>query len=156
MGKIVGSAGIAAGADVIRNLIDTNGITVTAGNLFGVLNNKSQMFAIDPAGSMVLEVATVSGTGTDQTDAAAITAPVTVVDNNDATVGVILPTAAAGKMMIVYAALTTAGLKIYPPTGGSINGGTATTGSITIEGMSAALFVGTSATNWGVAFTANT
>jgi hypothetical protein len=156
MGKILSAAGLAAAADVTRNIVDTNGVTVTAGKLFGVKNNQTTKYAIDPAGCEVLTVATVSGAGTDQTDAAAVTAPFTVVDNNDGTVGVILPTAVAGKVVEVYAALTTNALKIYPPTGGSINGGTATTGSISIEGMSVATFVGTSATNWGAIYTADT
>lgn len=99
--------------------------------------------------------AAVAAAGSAQGDAAALTGMVNVVSAADGTKGVILPSAAEGLVIHVYSSVATNGLKIYPPSSGTINDGSANA-AITIEGKTMAYCIGTSATNWAVIFTANT
>lgn len=100
-------------------------------------------------------VATVASAGSAQGDAASVTADITTVTGADGTKGVILPAAVPGKVMRVYNAVATNGLKIYPATSGTINGGSADA-AITIEGKTLCYLVGIDGTNWAATFTANT
>jgi len=93
-------------------------------------------------------------TGSDETDAAQLEFGFTVVTGADGTKGVILPAANPGAWLAVYSATATNGLKIYPASGESINGGTADV-AITIEGKTLALFAATATGNWAAMFTAN-
>lgn len=69
------------------------------------------------------DVGTLAATGSAQTDAAAITADVTRVTGADGTKGVILPAVGSGYYVIGNAVASI--LKVYPPSGGAINGGSA-------------------------------
>jgi hypothetical protein len=101
-------------------------------------------------------VKTVASAGSSQTDAAALTGLTNIVTGADGTKGVKLPAAAAtvGKAR-VYNAVATNGLKIYPASGDTINGGSADA-AITIEGKTLAILECLDGTNWGVSFVANT
>lgn len=56
---------------------------------------------------------------------------------------------------MVYSATATNGLKIYPPSGGSINGGS-TSAAITIEGKTLALLIALdTAGNYAAIYTVN-
>jgi hypothetical protein len=98
---------------------------------------------------------TVAATGEDETDAALLPYTVNHVTDADATVGVILPVASAGTIVDVYNEEASNGLLIYPPSGGTINGGSSDA-AITIEGKSLAKFVCTNGTNWAAIYTADT
>lgn len=97
---------------------------------------------------------TVAAAGTVIANATALSTGFTVVSGADDTKGVVLPTAAPGKVCEVYTSVATSGLKVYPPVNGTINDGSANS-AVVIEGKSLARFVGTSGTNWAAAYTAN-
>jgi hypothetical protein len=98
-------------------------------------------------------VAAITAAGTVQGDAAALTGVVNTA-TGDGTVGVVLPTAAAGLFVAVYNLHATAGLKVYPATGDDINDGT-TNAAVTIEGKTLALFFAVDATTWAAIYTVN-
>ncbi len=100
-------------------------------------------------------VDSVAAAGSAQGDAAALAIGFNTVTAADGTKGVILPTAVAGKQVRVYNSVATNGLKIYPATGGSINGGTANA-AITIEGKTFAVLEAVDTLNWAAVFTVNT
>jgi hypothetical protein len=94
--------------------------------------------------------------GSASTDATAITKMFSVVTGADGTKGVIMPVpSVAAAQYLVYSATATNGLKIYPPAGCSINGGS-TDAAITIEGKTLAMLVALDTTgNYAAIFTAN-
>lgn len=95
-----------------------------------------------------------AGAGTVIANAAAITARFTRSTGDD-TVGLQLPsTARIGDEYLVYNLAATAGLKVYPPTNGDINDGSANA-SVTIEGKTLARFINMDGTTWVAQFTAN-
>ncbi|MFA7238988.1 MAG: hypothetical protein WC091_02675 [Sulfuricellaceae bacterium] len=89
-------------------------------------------------------------------DATALAKPLSVVTGADGTKGVVLPTPTFGtEQFMVYSATATSGLKIYPPSGGAINGGSASA-AITIEGKSLALLIALDTSgNYAAIYTAN-
>ena len=102
------------------------------------------------------KVAAVAATGSVQGDAAALTVrALNSVSAADGTKGVILPSAAAGLKVEVYNEHATNGLKIYPASGDTINGGSANA-AITMEGKGIATFSCYDGTNWAAAFIVNT
>lgn len=106
------------------------------------------------AGRRYSDISTIAATGTVQANAASIANKVQMVSGADNTVGVILPTPTAGDEYFVYSTVATNGLKIYPHSTGTINGGSANA-AITIEGQTMAHFIALTTTNWGCIFTAN-
>lgn len=96
----------------------------------------------------------VAAAGSTQGDAAQLAYGVNNVTAADGTKGVLLPPASPGKVVHVYNSVATNGLKIYPATGETINGGSANA-AITSEGKTLATLVGTSSSNWAATFTAN-
>lgn len=66
----------------------------------------------------------VAAAGTIQSTATPITDSFILINNNTAANGVILPLANAGQEFYIYPQLATNAPKVYPPVGGSINGGT--------------------------------
>lgn len=103
----------------------------------------------------LLDAGTLAGAGSSQGTAAAIVHTVTSVTGADGTVAVVMPTAVAGDFRLVYNAVATNGLPIYPASGAAFNGGSSDA-AITIEGKTLALLVATSTTNWAAVYTANT
>jgi hypothetical protein len=100
------------------------------------------------------DAGTLAAAGSAQGDAAAVADFATSVSAADGTKGVVLPAAAAGKVYLVYNEHATSGLKVYPNTSDTINGGSANA-AVTTEGKTLALFYALDATNWGAIFTAN-
>ncbi len=123
----------------------TFGATTFAGDL-----------TLGSGGTLILDTpSTLAGTGTNQGTAAAIADQVTFVTAADGTVGVVLPSAAAGMVRMVYNTHATAGMKIYPASGDDINDGTSDA-AVTIEGKTLAIFVALDSTTWASIYTVNT
>jgi len=89
---------------------------------------------IDPS------VQTLAFAGTTQATAAPIVNDVTVVSNNTAANGGILPVATMGQTFYIIPSLVTNAPLVYPPVGGSINFGTANAG-VAITARKMAQFV---------------
>ncbi len=99
-------------------------------------------------------VASLAAAGNSQGTAAAVTNRVTTVTASDGTKGVILPANVIGRRYSVYNSVATSGLPVYPPSSGTINGGTANA-AVTIEGKTLAEFVVLTSTNIAATFTAD-
>lgn len=93
-----------------------------------------------------IAVAAVTPTGSAQGDAAALYEGYNAVSGADATKGVILPTAAVG-MRVEIKNVTAAILKIYPATGGAINGLSANA-ALSIAASTTTILTATSTTQW--------
>ena len=105
-------------------------------------------FIGDITGSITFPVETVAAAGAAATTATAATVyGVIIATGADGTKGVKLPTAAAGKVAIVKNTVAQI-LKVYPGTDDKINGGTATTGSLSMAASTSAVFVAYDAENW--------
>jgi predicted RecA/RadA family phage recombinase len=113
----------------------------------GTLSDAGVLAITGFAAMPTIPAATVAAAGTDQTDAAAIATGFTLVTAADGDKGVILPTAAAGKVCILKNS-EAAQLKVWPGTDDKINGGTATTGQLTMANSTAAIFIAYDATDW--------
>lgn len=98
---------------------------------------------------------TLAAAGSDLAGGAAVSDVVCNVTGADGTKGVTLPAATAGRVFYVYNAVATNGLKIYPASGETINGGS-TSAAVTIEGKTLAIFVCAADGNWAAQYTANT
>ena len=101
-------------------------------------------------GNITFPVATVAAAGSTNANATAITTyGVIHATGADATKGVKLPPAAAGKVVIVKNAdAANAVLKVYPDTSDKINSGTATTGSLNMAAKTAAMFIALDDVDW--------
>lgn len=98
----------------------------------------------------IVSVAALASAGSTQADAAALsaTAPFTNVSGGDGTKGVVLPVLPAGSMLHIYNAGAGA-LKIYPASGGAINGGSANAAlSLAAKGVARAISL--DGTNWAI------
>jgi len=113
-----------------------------------------EVMPVDSLGLSIQDVKAVVAAGSAQADAGALTGVVNVVSAADGTKGVVLPTAALGALVLVYNAVASNGLPVYPAANDAINGGTADV-AVTIEGKTLALFVATAADNWAAMFTAD-
>jgi predicted RecA/RadA family phage recombinase len=90
--------------------------------------------------------ATVAATGTGSGDGPVATG-FTLVSAANGTKAVTLPTAAAGKVCIIKNNAA-ANLLVFPNTADKIDGGTATTGSLTMAQYTTAMFIAYDATDW--------
>jgi len=101
-------------------------------------------------GNVTLPVATVAAAGSDNTNAGVVADyGVVHATGADGTKGVKLPTAVAGKVVIVKNAdAANAILKVYPGASDKINSGTATTGALSMAAKTAAMFVAISDVDW--------
>ena len=100
----------------------------------------------------VVAVGTVAATGSDETDAAPLPlAPYVLVTAADGTKGVILPAAGIGTTIEVYAPANT--LKVYPPAGCDINGGT-DNAALSIKAKTPARFTNVDGETWSAFYTA--
>jgi hypothetical protein len=90
--------------------------------------------------------AAVTAAGNAQANATALVAEINVVAGADDAKGVILPAAKAGRPIHVKTTVAAKTLKVYPPTGGKINGGTADA-AVTMAAVTATLFV-SDGTDW--------
>jgi hypothetical protein len=100
-------------------------------------------------GTQTSTLATVAATGTNAATAAPITTGTTNVTGADGTKGVILPAGATGAFSSWALVLDNAAavLKVYPPTGGTINGLSANA-ALSVAANCPALFFSISATAW--------
>lgn len=104
---------------------------------------------IEFKGKIKLALETVAAAGSTNADAAALTKQVTYVTASDGTKGVILPsTAEIGEFFIIHNSVNAQNLKLYPPASGTLNGGTATTGSVLIAGEETCIIVKATSTAW--------
>ncbi|WP_063607925.1 DUF2190 family protein [Zavarzinella formosa] len=95
-----------------------------------------------------IQTATVAAAGSVQGDAAAVAEGFTLVTGADATKGVLLPTAAAGKQVIIKNAdVANAILKIWPATGDAVNA-VAVNSAFSIAAKTSVLLVAYDATTW--------
>ena len=136
---------------VYRGIAQDN-VTINSGNatlqtltVTGTLTASSGV-----TGNVTLPVAAVAAAGSDNTNAAAISAyGVVHATGADGTKGVKLPAAAAGKVVIVKNSdAANAVLKVYPGASDKINSGTATTGSLNMAAKTAAMFVAIDDVDW--------
>jgi hypothetical protein len=98
---------------------------------------------------VVQAVTTVAATGSTTADAALLgVVPFQRVTGADATKGVRLQPAAIGSQMEIHNDAAAA-LKLYPPTGGKINGGT-TNASVNVAANSPTRIRNIDGTNWSV------
>lgn len=105
-------------------------------------------------GGAALNVAVVAAAGSTQSDATAISvnaAPaLVVVSGGDDVVGVRLPTASKGKLLIIKNLGTggvTGTLKVYPATGDFINALAVNT-AIAMASLGSAMFIAANSTTW--------
>lgn len=113
--------------------------TAASGDDFGIVNLNRQ--------SNLLAVASVTAAGSVIGDAAQLSQGMNLVTGADGTKGVILPVAVPG--MIVYVkGLTSAVLKVWPKTGATINGLSASSALSLTTGLMPSQFIATSATQW--------
>lgn len=97
--------------------------------------------------TLLFDIATPAGAGTIQGDATAMTADTNLVTGADGTVGVILPTAVAGRRVVVKNTVADQILKVYPATGAAINALGANV-NIALPGGTVAVFYAETATQW--------
>lgn len=123
-----------SGAIVQGSALTTQAQTITGIKTFG------SMFRIPYNGA-------VAALGTNQATAAALSEGLSVVTGADGTVGVVLPAAVAGAIVIIKGT-TSAVLKVYPATGAAINALSADGAISLASGVIPAIFLATSATQW--------
>jgi hypothetical protein len=97
-------------------------------------------------GPVRLPVAAVTAAGSNQGNAAALSEGLNVVAGANGTVGVRLPTAVAGAVVIVKNTAAAA-LPIYPATGAAVNA-VAANGAYSITNLTSTMLIASSATQW--------
>lgn len=101
------------------------------------------LFSVSP----IFNTGSVAAAGNSQSTAALLGYTVNHVTGADSTKGVRLPAARPGTMVVVYNAASGQTLAVYPPSGGTVNGGSANA-AVTLAALTPAVFVATSNTNW--------
>lgn len=132
----------------VYNGIARDNVRINSGT--ATLQSLTVTGALTATGGLTLPVASVAAAGTDSTNATATTVyGVIHATGADGIKGVKLPTAAAGKVVIVKNSdAANAILKVYPDTSDKINSGTATTGALSMAAKTAAVFVAISDVDW--------
>ena len=87
-------------------------------------------------------------------DHAALTAGVNQITGANDSLSVMLPAAAPGLTVLLANTVSNKALLVFPNTGDKINGGTATTGSLSVAGGKNVLFFAFDATDWYAVVTA--
>jgi len=138
----------------LANLSDIGSATPTAGNLMIGDGDSFETqaitgpFTLSAAGVIGMKVDAVAATGSAQGDAAAVAEGFTHATDADATKGVKLPTAAAGKVCLIKNSdAANAVLKVYPDTDDAINALSADA-ALSMAAKTSALFVALDATTW--------
>jgi hypothetical protein len=116
----------------------------------GIAQDNATINSGNVTASLGMAVETVAAAGSGATTAASATTYGIIVGTGaDGTKGIKLPTAKAGKIVIVKNAdAANAVLKVYPATDDKINSGTATTGSLNMAAKTSAVFVAISDVDW--------
>lgn len=104
--------------------------------------------AFGSAAKLAFASSTIAAAGSVTGDATAITTQFTYVTASDGTKGVKLPTTTtAGTVIIVHNTVNAQNLKVYPPTSGTINGGSADA-AVVVAGEETAFFFWVATNTW--------
>jgi hypothetical protein len=122
------------------------GATISGGTVSGTTITGTT--SVTASGDLYIASATVAAAGSTQTDAAQLAGGFTLVSAANDAKGVKLPAAIAGRICIVKNNVSAKNLLVYPATSDKINGGTATTGSLTLAGLTAAMFIAYDDVDW--------
>ena len=125
------------------------GTTITGATISGgTISSATSVSASDitTTGGLYIKTATVAATGSTQSDAASVSDGFTLVTAADATKGVKLPAAVAGRTVILKNGAA-AILKVWPATGDGINAITVDS-NFTITNLSACMLVAYDSTTW--------
>lgn len=128
--------------------IAQDNVTITSGR--ATLQSATVTSLTVGTSGLTLPVQVVAAAGSTNADAGvATTYGVIHATGADATKGIKLPTASAGKVVIVKNSdAANAVLKVYPGADDKINSGTATTGSLNMAAKTSAMFVAISDVDW--------
>ena len=97
-------------------------------------------------------IGTVAAAGSTAADAALLTADLNIVTGGNGTVGVILNNAVEVGDAVFVSNEGSGVLKVYPPTSGTLNALTATSGSVSIAANKGGIFWRMTDIKWGVAY----
>ena len=122
------------------------GATISGGTISGATSIAGT--SVTASGDLYIASATVAAAGSNQSGAAQLAGGFTLVSAADDAKGVKLPAAAAGRVCIVKNNVSGKNLLVYPATSDKINGGTATSGSLTMAGLTAAMFIAYDDVDW--------
>jgi hypothetical protein len=120
------------------------GATISGGTISGATSVSAS--DITTTGGLYLKTATVAATGSTQSDAASISDGLTLVTAADATKGVKLPAAIAGRTVISKNGAN-AVLKVWPATGDGINAITVDSNYV-LAANTSSLLIAYDATTW--------
>lgn len=124
------------------------GVGTYAGLCVEAAGSGDDFVAVDlNAPTNLLAVTAVTAAGSVIGDAAQLSQGLNVVSGANGTLGVILPVAIPG-MMVIVKGVTAGVLKVWPKTGASINAVGASTAMSLASGAVPAIFVASSATQW--------
>ena len=128
------------------------GATISGGSISGATALSGAAVtgttSVTASGDLYIASATVAAAGSNQSGATQIAGGFTLVSAADDAKGVKLPAAVAGRICIVKNAVTNKALLLYPATDDKINGGTATSGSLSLSGGTIAMLIAYDATDW--------
>jgi hypothetical protein len=116
----------------------------------GIAQDNATINSGNITASLGMAVETVAAAGAGATTATAASVYGIIVGTGaDGTKGIKLPTAVAGKIVIVKNSdAANAVLKVYPGADDKINSGTATTGALSMAAKTSAVFVAISDVDW--------
>jgi len=111
------------------------------------LGTADNRFANAYINRVIESVSALAAAGSTAADAAAITTITTRVTGSNGTVGVILPAGIVGSTYKVHNSVAGQDLKVYPPTSGTINGGSANA-NVVVAGKETGFFTLVAANTW--------
>ena len=120
--------------------------TVSGGTVSGTTITGTT--SVTASGDLYIASATVAAAGANQGAAAQLAGGFTLVTGADDAKGVKLPAAVAGRICIVKNAVSNKALLVYPGTSDKINGGTATTGTLSLAASTIAMFIAYDDVDW--------
>jgi hypothetical protein len=123
-------------------------VTSTNGFVGAVTGNVTGNVTGTLIGNQTIPTTTKAAAGANQGAATEVALGFNLVTGADGAKGVKLPTAVAGQIIIIKNNTSAQNLLVYPGTSDKINGGTATTGTLTMAGLTAAMFIAYDATDW--------
>ena len=123
-------------------------VTSTNGFVGDVTGNVTGNVPGTVTGNQTIPTTTKAAAGANQGAATEVALGFNLVTGADGAKGVKLPTAVAGQIIIIKNNTSAQNLLVYPGTSDKINGGTATTGTLTMAGLTAAMFIAYDATDW--------
>ena len=131
---------VLSGATIDNSVI---GGSVPAAGSFTTLTSTG---AVTASAGFIMPSATVAATGTNQATAAAIATGFTLVSGADATKGILLPAAAAGRTCVIKNNAA-AVLKVWPASGDAVNA-IAADSNYVLASLTSTLLVAYDATTW--------